>query len=68
MLLAVGAVLLIAMALFLFGTGVAVHKLWLTTRSLLDGQINATEVTVEFLEVVSVMLKAVVFYLVGVGL
>lgn len=56
------------MALFLLGTGVAAHKLWLITRSLMEGQFNATEVTVEFLEVVSVMLKAVVFYLVGVGL
>jgi len=67
-LLAVGAVLLVAMALFLFGTFLAVQRLWHAGSAAVGGELNSAQLTVEFLEVVSVMLKAVVFYLIGVGL
>lgn len=67
-LLAVSAVLLVALCLFLLGTGIAVQKLWEAGHAAFEGRLDSTELTVEFLEVVSVMLKAVVFYLIGIGL
>ncbi|MGV3740801.1 MAG: YqhA family protein [Burkholderiaceae bacterium] len=67
-LLAVVAVLLVAMSLFIFGAVEAVTGIWHAWRDLLNGELSATRLTVQFLEVVSVMLKAVVFYIIGVGL
>jgi uncharacterized membrane protein YqhA len=67
-LLAVVAVLLVAVSLFLLGTGLAAVSLWHAWRGVFGGQLGTTDLTVEFLEIVSVMLKAVVFYLIGVGL
>ena len=66
-LVAVAAVLLVAVVHFVLGAGLAVWSIWSTTQALLQGEVGATELTVEFLEIVSVMLKAVVFYLIGVG-
>lgn len=66
--LAVIAVMVIAVALFLLGTGLAIVGVWHAFRGVLRGELGSTDLTVEFLEVVSVMLKAVVFYLIGVGL
>jgi uncharacterized membrane protein YqhA len=67
-LLAVIAVLLVALSLFLLGTILAIMGIWEAWEALFHGRIEATDLTVEFLEIVSVMLKAVFFYLIGVGL
>ncbi|KQR04577.1 YqhA family protein [Deinococcus sp. Leaf326] len=69
-LIAVIAVLLVAFSLFLQGTWVALETIYETWRDLfLRREDSATsELAVQFLEVVSTMLKAVVFYIIGVGL
>jgi uncharacterized membrane protein YqhA len=67
-LLAVGAVLLVAIALFALGAVMAVSGFWHALQAVLRGDLASLNVTVEFLEIVSVMLKAVIFYIVGVGL
>ena len=67
-LLAVVAVLLVALSLFIFGAVEAIAGIWHAWKDLLAGELGATRLTVEFLEIVSVMLKAVVFYIIGVGL
>lgn len=67
-LLAVVAVLLVALSLFVFGAVLAFAEVWNAWKGLLAGDLGATRLTVEFLEIVSVMLKAVVFYIIGVGL
>lgn len=67
-LLAVGAVLLVSVALFVLGAILAALSVWHAFDAVLGGQMGSTDLTVEFLEIVSVMLKAVVFYIVGVGL
>ena len=67
-LLAVVAVLLVALSLFLIGTLMAGLSIWRAWSSVLHGEMESADLTVQFLEVVSVMLKAVVFYLIGVGL
>lgn len=67
-LVAVAAVLLIAISLFMFGAAMAVVTVWHAGQTLASGDLGSTPLTVEFLEIVSVMLKAVVFYVVGVGL
>jgi len=72
-LVAVIAVMLVAITLFLLGAIQAVLGVWAAWR---DGfktgfaptPENSTNLTVEFLELVSLMLKAVVFYIVGIGL
>jgi uncharacterized membrane protein YqhA len=67
-LLAVVAVMLVAMSLFLLGAWqalLAVRDAWLGAAR---GDSSSTDLTVKFLEIVSVMLKAVVFYIIGVGL
>jgi uncharacterized membrane protein YqhA len=67
-LLAVVAVLLVAFSLFLLGTLMALRGLWHAWSGVLGGELGSADLTVEFLEIVSVLLKAVVFYLIGVGL
>lgn len=67
-LLAVIAVLLVAVSLFLLGTIQAVAGVWKAWKDVFEGHVHSTRLTVEFLEIVSVMLKAVVFYIIGVGL
>ena len=66
-LLAVAAVLLVSIALFVLGAGLALVAVWQAGQSLVSGNLNSTDLTVNLLEVVSTMLKAVVFYLIGVG-
>ena len=61
------AVLVISAALFLFGAGLAVWTVWNAMQQAMQGQPSSTDLTVQFLEIVSTMLKAVVFYLIGVG-
>ena len=64
---AVVAVLLVSISLFLLGTWLALVQIWHVAMQALTGQIDSTQLTVEFLQIVSVMLKAVIFYIVGVG-
>ncbi len=67
-LFAVLAVLLVAVTLFLLGMLQAILAVWHAAQALWRGQLSTTDLTVEFLEIVSTMLKAVVFYIIGVGL
>jgi uncharacterized membrane protein YqhA len=67
-LIAVGAVLLVAISLFLQGTIQAALVIWHSWSAAFRAQAASPEVTIEVLEIVTVMLKAVVFYLVGIGL
>ena len=67
-LLAVAAVMLVAISLFLLGALQAALAVWHAWSGVLRGEQGTRDLTVEFLEIVSVMLKAVVFYIIGVGL
>ena len=69
-LIAVVAVLLVSFSLFLQGTLLALDAIWNSWRDIWREGLAAQQgdLAVEFLEVVSTMLKAVVFYLIGVGL
>jgi uncharacterized membrane protein YqhA len=67
-LIAVAAVMLIALSLFILGTVEAINAIWHAWARMFDGKLHAADLTVEFLEIVTVMMKAVVFYLIGVGL
>ena len=67
-LLAVASVLLVAVALFLIGVVQAGTGIWRAVETVAAGEFAATPLTVSFLEIVSTMLKAVVFYIIGVGL
>jgi uncharacterized membrane protein YqhA len=67
-LIAVAAVMLVALSLFLLGTVEAFFSIWNAWEKMFAGNLHARDLTVEFLEVVTVMMKAVVFYLIGVGL
>ena len=64
---AVLAVLLAAFSLFLLGAWLAVATVWSTWSGVVSGGLGSTEVIIRFLEIVTVMLKAVFFYLIGVG-
>ncbi len=51
------------------GAVLAVLRVWDASLGLLHGELGgSTDLTVAFLEIVSVMLKAVVFYIIGIGL
>ncbi|UBV42245.1 YqhA family protein [Deinococcus taeanensis] len=69
-LIAVVAVLLVSFSLFLQGTLLALQTIWDSWRDTLTLGVSTQkgQLAVEFLEIVSTMLKAVVFYLIGVGL
>ncbi|WP_246580626.1 YqhA family protein [Deinococcus aestuarii] len=67
-LLAVISVLLVAAALFLIGVIQALTGIVNAAAAVADLQFNAANLTLVFLEIVSTMLKAVVFYIIGVGL
>ena len=66
-LVAVVSVILVSVALFILGAGMAVQGIWHAVSTFVRGDEAATTITVDLLEVVSTMLKAVVFYLIGVG-
>jgi uncharacterized membrane protein YqhA len=66
-LIGVVAVLLISAALFVVGAIQTVVSIWSAIQAATQGQSNTTDLTVQFLQVVSTVLKAVVFYLIGVG-
>ena len=65
---AVVAVLATAFSLFLLGAVLAAKGIWNAWAQAVMGDIESTALTVRFLEIVTVMLKAVFFYLIGVGL
>jgi len=67
-LLAVAAVMMVAVSLFLLGVLQAAAATWQAWGAALGGRFDSTEMTVKFLEIVLTMLKAVVFYIIGVGL
>jgi uncharacterized membrane protein YqhA len=67
-LLAVIAVMLVAISLFLLGTIEACVNVWRAWEQVMHGELRSTRLTVQFLEIVSAMLKAVIFYMIGVGL
>jgi uncharacterized membrane protein YqhA len=69
-LIAVIAVLLVAFSLFLQGTILALYTIYETWREMFTQGVASQSGTlaVDFLAVVAIMLKAVVFYLIGVGL
>ena len=67
-LVAVAAVMLVAVSLFLLGAIQAFTSVWGAWKAVIQGELHSTQLTLQFLEVVSVMLKAVVFYIIGVGL
>lgn len=67
-LIAVAAVMLIALSLFILGTAEAFTAIYHAWERQFNGKLHAADLTVEFLEIVTVMMKAVVFYLIGVGL
>ena len=67
-LIAVLAVMLVAVSLFLLGSWQAVIGLRNAWVSAFTGDMSTKSLTVSFLETVTIMLKAVVFYLIGVGL
>lgn len=67
-LVAVVAVLLSAFSLFLLGAYLAAQNIWTAWGGVLEGSAEYTELTIRFLAIVTVMLKAVFFYLIGVGL
>ena len=64
---AVLAVLLAAFSLFLLGAWLALTTVWTTWRDVAGGDVGSTDIIIRFLEIVTVMLKAVFFYLIGVG-
>jgi uncharacterized membrane protein YqhA len=53
---------------FLLAAWLALQGIWHAFEQAFRGNLDSTELTVEFLEVISAMLKAVIFYIVGVGL
>ena len=66
--IAVAGVLLCAVSLFLLGGFLAADTVWSGWRDVVGGRVEPAVLSVRFLEIVSVMLKAVFFYLIGVGL
>lgn len=64
---AVIAVMLAAFSLFVLGAWLALTIIWGAWTEVFRGEIDSAELIVRFLEIVTVMLKAVFFYLIGVG-
>ncbi len=68
-LLAVVAVMLVSTSLFLLGTVGAAKTIFIMWNDLVtNGEAGSTEQIVESLSIIGVMLRAVVFYIIGVGL
>jgi uncharacterized membrane protein YqhA len=68
-LIAVVAVLLVSLTLFLLGALNALAVVWKAWRvALAHGEFASTDLLIEILRVIDVMLRAVVFYIIGVGL
>lgn len=68
-LIAVIAVLLVSLTLFLLGALNAFAVMWKAwSEAFAHGHFASTELLIEILGVIDVMLRAVVFYIIGVGL
>jgi uncharacterized membrane protein YqhA len=68
-LIAVVAVLLVSLTLFLLGALDAFSVTWKAWREVLaHGEFASTDLLIEILGVIDVMLRAVIFYIIGVGL
>jgi uncharacterized membrane protein YqhA len=68
-LIAVVAVLLVSLTLFLLGALSALAVTWKAWReAVANGEFASTDLLIEILGVIDVMLRAVVFYIIGVGL
>ncbi len=68
-LVAVVAVLLVSLTLFLLGALNAFSVMWRAwAEAITHGEFASTDLLVEILGVIDVMLRAVVFYIIGVGL
>ncbi len=67
-LLGVGAVLLIAMYLFALATGLAGMIVWQTSWDIVRGALDVASLKVEFLKIVTLLLEAVAFSIIGIGL
>ncbi|HVE50390.1 MAG TPA: YqhA family protein [Casimicrobiaceae bacterium] len=67
-LIAVAAVLLVAVSLFVLGSVRAIVTVWHAWINTFSSGGPTPRLSVEFLEIVIVMLEAVVFFLIGVGL
>jgi len=65
---AVVAVLLSAFSIFLLGAWLSLQNMWQAWTGVFAGTVESTDLTIRFLEIVTLMLKAVFFYLIGVGL
>jgi uncharacterized membrane protein YqhA len=65
---AVVAVLVSAFSVFLLGAWLALQNTWQAWTGVFAGTVESTDLTIRFLEIVTLMLKAVFFYLIGVGL
>ncbi|MGE3268516.1 MAG: YqhA family protein, partial [Chloroflexota bacterium] len=67
-LVAVVSVMLVSVSLFILGAAMAAQGTWHVAVAIVTGEFNSSSsISVDLLEVVSVLLKAVVFYLIGVG-
>jgi uncharacterized membrane protein YqhA len=64
----IGGVLLVAIALFALSTYIAVISVWDAAYGVATDGLTSTDLKVLFLQVVTLMLKAVAFYIIGVGL
>ena len=62
------AVLLAALSLFLLGAVQAASAVWHAWSDVFSGGIDSPQLSISFLKTVIVMLEAVVFFLIGVGL
>jgi uncharacterized membrane protein YqhA len=62
------AVMLATFSLFMLGAWLALAIIWNGWIEVIGGEVGTAELIVRFLEIVTVMLKAVFFYLIGVGL
>jgi uncharacterized membrane protein YqhA len=67
-LLAVAPVLLIAFVVFVVGAVLSVATLWRATGLVLRGELDGHAAVLGVINLVIVMLEAVVFYIVGIGL
>jgi uncharacterized membrane protein YqhA len=65
--LSAGAIILVAVFLFLVSTVLAMVALKESFLQMLRGEVNPTSLTVVFFQIVSLAIKAVAFYVIGTG-
>jgi uncharacterized membrane protein YqhA len=62
------SVLVLSIVMFISGSVLAITASWHAGVAIIQGNTSGTELSIEVLEIVTTILKAVVFYLIGVGL